>query len=608
MTVQRRSDMTPSRLGSLQFQWSAYRFEPTLNSRDIDSDDTSAEPAYLMSDEPTRNSGLRAGSHRPNPPPIPAKPAAQSAALRGATLAFKAQTAAKPAAEKPVKNTRDVGRIAQLNERSNRLENGEEETREGGGWAQDAAGIVEDRIKRFTEAPGSIVPQTLSSRDAGALRPGTANPQQIAAQLAVGRSTARTSVPLSPAKEENRRSRSLGPKLGSDSVDSDTASNTSSNAINSRSSRGEDDSIATASDLEMDNHRHITDPRGRPVVNARRPIASLRKDHTGASLPPSPLSREITRPRPIEPERGHSSLQNRSRPPLPPRTPTATVNKLDPFPRAISTGDDSIVTKSTSARTATPSATVPPSHTMSSPSSRASLRPQHSGMSDHSLADAVAASSLASSRAPSPSKKSVPPPPPPHRRSRSRSFLNPKHPSAQRDPSRTPSPPKGMRQTMRQDPKSDDEAERLKKYHRSRIIKTHPNKHREGDRKRWRDQVTERERKRYEGVWAANRGLLMPYTREAGTMSGTSPQDMVLDLVVRDIWSRSRLPSQVLGQIWELVGQGNDRRMLSREEFVVGMWLIDQSLKGRKLPVKVSQSVWDSVQLISGIHSASSQR
>jgi hypothetical protein len=35
---------------------------------------------------------------------------------------------------------------------------------------------------------------------------------------------------------------------------------------------------------------------------------------------------------------------------------------------------------------------------------------------------------------------------------------------------------------------------------------------------------------------------------------------------------------------------------LSKEEFVVGMWLVDQSLSGRKLPsTKVPPEVWRSV-------------
>ena len=75
---------------------------------------------------------------------------------------------------------------------------------------------------------------------------------------------------------------------------------------------------------------------------------------------------------------------------------------------------------------------------------------------------------------------------------------------------------------------------------------------------------------------------------------------MVLNLVVRDIWSRSRLPVEDLEEVWDLV----DRRgngMLQRDEFVVGMWLIDQKLKGRKLPWKVSDSVWSSLRYPQGI-------
>lgn len=75
---------------------------------------------------------------------------------------------------------------------------------------------------------------------------------------------------------------------------------------------------------------------------------------------------------------------------------------------------------------------------------------------------------------------------------------------------------------------------------------------------------------------------------------------MVVNVVVKDIWSRSRLPPNFLEKVWDLV----DRQgigMLTRDEFVVGMWLIDQQLKGRKLPVKVSDSVWESVKHVSGI-------
>lgn len=74
----------------------------------------------------------------------------------------------------------------------------------------------------------------------------------------------------------------------------------------------------------------------------------------------------------------------------------------------------------------------------------------------------------------------------------------------------------------------------------------------------------------------------------------------VLDLVTKELWSRSRLPEHVLEEVWDLVDSRGLGR-LKREEFVVGMWLIDQRLKGRKLPIKVSDSVWGSVRGAVGV-------
>jgi hypothetical protein len=163
---------------------------------------------------------------------------------------------------------------------------------------------------------------------------------------------------------------------------------------------------------------------------------------------------------------------------------------------------------------------------------------------------------------------------------------------------------------MRKDPSSSEDEDEVEKYKKkgSRILgmkqRKHPNKHHEGERKRWRDQITERERKRYEGVWAANKGLFLPSTSPAPQAASSSPgrapiendisQD-VLNLVVHEIWLRSRLPIHVLEEVWDLVDSRAIGR-LKRDEFVVGLWLIDQRLKGRKLPVKVTDSVWASVR------------
>lgn len=223
-------------------------------------------------------------------------------------------------------------------------------------------------------------------------------------------------------------------------------------------------------------------------------------------------------------------------------------------------------------------------------------------MTGESLSNAIMGATLAASSrnvSPAPRPMSVEPLFPPRKHHHHHSPFH-RSPSPQKS-----SPPKSsgkMRTTMRQEPSSSDEEDEAHKYKKkgSRIMgikqRKHPNKHHEAERKRWRDQITERERKRYEGVWAANKGIFLP----GG--SGSSPTRMpaeddpsldVLSLLVREIWTRSRLPTHVLEEVWDLVdGRGIGR--LTRYEFVVGLWLIDQRLKGRKLPTRVSDSVWQS--------------
>ncbi|GKT46805.1 increased rDNA silencing protein 4 [Colletotrichum spaethianum] len=161
-------------------------------------------------------------------------------------------------------------------------------------------------------------------------------------------------------------------------------------------------------------------------------------------------------------------------------------------------------------------------------------------------------------------------------------------------PNRTKSP--RMRQTLRQPPsKSDDEDEIRKKKHQRASNK---HSHREGARRRWRDEITLRERRRYEAVWASNRGVLLtPPLQASGTpaLPPDAAADCVANVVAREIWRRSRLPAEELAEVWDVVDRGR-RGMLSKAEFVVGMWLIDQRLRGRKIPAKVSASVWNSAQ------------
>ncbi|KAK6409470.1 Increased rDNA silencing protein, partial [Oleoguttula sp. CCFEE 5521] len=217
------------------------------------------------------------------------------------------------------------------------------------------------------------------------------------------------------------------------------------------------------------------------------------------------------------------------------------------------------------------------------------------------IANAIVASSLASSRAGSPRMREASLAPPSLRHGLSTS--------------RTSSPvKKGMRHTLREaeseSSESDDEMHPYGKHKRKRHLRKHPNKHHEGDRKRWREAVTERERKRYEGVWAANRGLycFMAPTESAGlnavadvVAAKAALSDQVSSIVVRDIWNRCRLPAYELEAVWDLVASTPHSNRLSKEEFVVGFWLIDQRLKGRKLPVKVSPTVWASVRGVEGI-------
>lgn len=114
--------------------------------------------------------------------------------------------------------------------------------------------------------------------------------------------------------------------------------------------------------------------------------------------------------------------------------------------------------------------------------------------------------------------------------------------------------------------------------------------------------VTPQERKRYEGMWVSNRCLyleLLPWWESimTGKASPTEPlpeDGLMLNLVVKDIWARSNLPNDLLSQIYEKVDTRKDGT-LDRKSFIIGMWLVDQCLYGRKLPRELNQQVWDSV-------------
>lgn len=157
--------------------------------------------------------------------------------------------------------------------------------------------------------------------------------------------------------------------------------------------------------------------------------------------------------------------------------------------------------------------------------------------------------------------------------------------------------------------------------------------------------VSEIERKRYEGVWVSNKGLYINKvltklqgvnydnmnedevlkvesnvnpSMQAAKLSSKNinheisslddfnqfhsldlvePDQLILGSVVKRIWLRSRLPHETLEQIWNLVDYRKDGT-LNKPEFIVGMWLVDQCLYGRKLPKVVSNQVWSSLENI----------
>lgn len=230
-----------------------------------------------------------------------------------------------------------------------------------------------------------------------------------------------------------------------------------------------------------------------------------------------------------------------------------------------------------------------------------------------SLSSAIMAGSLASARH-TPSSLNdgrTPPPLPPSRRN---GGISNKHKSSSRRAS-----PHRLKHTLRQ-PKSLSDDEDARRPHHKKGLNNKRHAHHEGSRSRWREEITEREKKRYEAVWASNRGtLLVPvqqpcsdpdrhpasHQRPRQPVRNESYEELsehVANVIVRDIWSRSRLPTPELAEVWDLVygyGRLPDTVLhgaLNKQEFVVGMWLIDQRLRGRKIPPRVSESVWDSAK------------
>lgn len=75
-----------------------------------------------------------------------------------------------------------------------------------------------------------------------------------------------------------------------------------------------------------------------------------------------------------------------------------------------------------------------------------------------------------------------------------------------------------------------------------------------------------------------------------------APSGIISGNQARTIFLKAKLPTQVLGQIWNLVDKSNAGQ-LSKDEFTVAMYLIQNTLNGSisQLPTSIPQSIWDQV-------------
>ncbi|KAL7895167.1 hypothetical protein HDV63DRAFT_381978 [Trichoderma sp. SZMC 28014] len=325
-----------------------------------------------------------------------------------------------------------------------------------------------------------------------------------------------------------------------------------------------------------------------PTRVTKTPLSPTASPHL--TLNPS-IHVALASPSPDPPKKRHDVLVVK-RPPTPPKPRGHGHKRTDsgdePKPRGRSYSHHA--TASSQSRASIASALgsghpVSPQHSGSSRPSSMYLSRRHSMVSTASpghtpldnLTDAIMAGSLASSR------------------------LTPHHTGSKLVPPPVPKRQKSPRllHTLRNPHQvSDEEEDSHKKGHRA-LLRKGKHAHHEGSRKKWREEIRPRERKRYEALWASNRGILLTDTRlmsPATSISSDLDRDFsqcVANVVVREVWRRSRLPLDELAEIYDLVDRTR-MGMLSRAEFVVGTWLVDQRLKGRKVPARVTDSVWGS--------------
>lgn len=449
------------------------------------------------------------------------------------------------------------------------------------------------------------------------------SPSLIAATLAVSRSV--TSSPTFNGTEQ--RSLSKTPVSSRRSVDSNP-SETLYQRSTTMAGKSADDGLDTTHIPPTNSLIGLFERHGEAYIN-REGSPSIKRSKksrpvaiaiTNAPAPP------ILSPRPVRHQ--PLSIEPLERPPAERSQIATRQSRNSPFGNIDGTRSEDFPRSTPREKSPSITPMPPPSRTPRSLASHANgktfITPKDAATIEN-MANAIIASSLASSRAGTPSIQnamSLSPedrPKLPARRLTNHSLFHHHLPSRSTSTKskRTPSPQKHLRETLRKPQTSDDDDDpNLDRATRRAIFKKHPNKHHEGDRKRWRDKVTERERKRYEALWASNKGLFVP-TTETESLQQTSYQmarvpqqngtsslrsevcsemsDVVVNLVVKDIWSRSRLADDILSEVWDLVNRSGEG-YLTKEEFVLGLWLIDQRLKGRKLPSKVGDTLWSTVE------------
>jgi len=144
---------------------------------------------------------------------------------------------------------------------------------------------------------------------------------------------------------------------------------------------------------------------------------------------------------------------------------------------------------------------------------------------------------------------------------------------SQDSPHGPPPRPTAILRTLRPQPTADDEDVLRQRQKHNRPLANSRHRHQEGARRRWKDEVSARERRRYEAVWASNRGLL--------AVGGADGREHVVNVVVRDLWNRSRLPADDLAEVWDLVDADGSGR-LGKTEFVVGsmqLWVSSSCIR-----------------------------